>query len=197
MTLTSVAIRTSPVARGKWFLQTFLGVSPPDPPPNVPAIKESTTDTTGNAKVPTMRQTMQAHSVNPTCASCHKIFEPIGLALENFDAVGSWRTMDGESPIDPNGVLVDGTKVDGVQSLREWMVGRSDQFVQVVTEKLFTYALGRGVEYQDMPAVRSIVRDAAPGKYRFSAVVLGVVKSPAFQMNQKAGASGPGPVASR
>jgi len=197
MTLTSVAIRTSPVARGKWFLQTFLGISPPDPPPNVPAIKESAADTTGNAKVPTMRQTMEAHRANPVCASCHKIFEPMGLALENFDAVGAWRTMDGDSPIDASGVLVDGTKVDGIQSLRGWLVGRSDQFVQVVTEKMFTYALGRGVEYQDMPTVRSIVHDAAPGKYKFSAVVLGIVKSPAFQMNQKAGASGQGPVASR
>jgi mono/diheme cytochrome c family protein len=185
LTVTSNAARTSPVARGKWFLQTFLGVSPPDPPPNVPAIKDKPVDSTGNAKAPTMRQIMEMHHTSPTCASCHKIFEPIGLALENFDAVGSWRTEDGDSPVDASGVIVDGTKVDGVASLREWMVGRSDQFVRVVTEKLLTYALGRGVEYQDMPTVRSIVRDSAPGKYKFSAIVLGIVKSPTFQMNMK------------
>jgi len=99
--------------------------------------------------------------------------------------VGSWRTEDGDSPVDASGIIVDGTKVDGVASLRDWMVGRSDQFVRVVTEKLLTYALGRGVEYQDMPTVRSIVRDSAPGKYKFSAIVLGIVKSPTFQMNMK------------
>ena len=185
LTVASNAARTSPVARGKWFLQTFLGVSPPDPPPNVPAIKDKPVDSTGNAKAPTMRQIMEMHHTSPTCASCHKIFEPIGLALENFDAVGSWRTEDGDSPVDASGVIVDGTKVDGVASLRDWMVGRSDQFVRVVTEKLLTYALGRGVEYQDMPTVRSIVRDSAPGKYKFSAIVLGIVKSPTFQMNMK------------
>jgi len=185
LTVTSNAARTSPVARGKWFLQTFLGVSPPDPPPNVPAIKDKPVDSTGNAKAPTMRQIMEMHHTSPTCASCHKIFEPIGLALENFDAVGSWRTEDGDSPVDASGIIVDGTKVDGVASLRDWMVGRSDQFVRVVTEKLLTYALGRGVEYQDMPTVRSIVRDSAPGKYKFSAIVLGIVKSPTFQMNMK------------
>jgi cytochrome c5 len=185
MTVTSNAARTSPVARGKWFLQTFLGVSPPDPPPNVPAVKERPVDSTGNAKVPTMRETMELHHTNPVCASCHKIFEPMGLALENFDAVGAWRLQDGDSPIDATGVLVDGTKVDGVASLRDWLVGHSDQFERVVTEKLLTYALGRGVEYQDMPMVRSIVRDAAASNYQFSSLVLGIVKSPAFQMNMK------------
>ena len=185
LTLTSNAARTSPVTRGKWFLQTFLGVSPPDPPPNVPALKEQPVDSTGNAKPPTMRQTMEAHRVNPVCASCHKIFEPIGLALENFDAVGTWRTEDGDSPIDASGVLVDGSKVDGVASLRAALVRRSDQFVRVVTEKMLTYALGRGVEYKDMPLVRSIVRDSAGGNYRFTSIVLGIVKSAPFQMNTK------------
>jgi hypothetical protein len=186
LTVTSAAARTSPVTRGKWFLQTFLGVSPPDPPPNVPAIKEKPADTTGNVKAPTMRQTMEAHRTNPVCATCHKIFEPMGIALENFDAVGAWRTQDEGSLIDASGVLVDGTKVDGVASLREVLVRYSDQFVRVVTEKLLTYALGRGVEYEDMPLVRSIVQDSAAGKYRFSSLVLGIVKSPAFQMNTKA-----------
>ncbi len=185
LTETSAAARTSPVTRGKWFLQTFLGVSPPDPPPNVPAIKDQAVDSTGNAKVPTMRQTMEAHRANPVCASCHKIFEPIGLAMENFDAVGAWRTQDGDNAIDASGVLVDGTKVDGVASLREALVRRSDQFVRVITERLLTYALGRGVEYQDMPLVRSIVRDSAESQYRFSSIVLGIVKSAPFQMNTK------------
>ena len=191
LTQTSNAARTSPVTRGKWFLTTFLGVSPPDPPPNVPALKEQPVDSTGNAKPPTMRQAMEAHRANPVCASCHKIFEPIGLALENFDAVGSWRTQDGDSPIDASGVLVDGTKVDGVASLRDSLVRRSDQFVRVVTEKMLTYALGRGVEYQDMPLVRSIVRESAGTNYNFSSIVLGIVNSAPFQMNTKtAGESG-------
>jgi cytochrome c551/c552 len=185
LTQTSNAARTSPVTRGKWFLQTFLGVSPPDPPPNVPALKEQAVDSTGNSKPPTMRQTMEAHRTNPVCASCHKIFEPIGLALENFDAVGSWRTLDGDSPIDASGVLVDGTKVEGVASLRDALVRRSDQFVRVVTEKMMTYALGRGVEYRDMPLVRSIVRDSASSNYKFTSLVLGIVKSAPFQMNTK------------
>jgi hypothetical protein len=185
LTLTSNAARTSPVARGKWYLQTFLGVSPPDPPPNVPVIKEKPVDSTGNAKAPTMRETMEAHHTNPSCASCHKIFEPIGLGMENFDAIGSWRTRDGDSPIDPSGVLVDGTKVDGIASLRNSLVSRSDQFVRVVTEKMMTYALGRGVEYQDMPTVRNIVHDSAADKYRFTSVVLGIVKSTPFQTNMK------------
>jgi hypothetical protein len=185
LTVTSNAARTSPVARGKWFLQTFLGISPPDPPPNVPVIKEKPVDSTGNAKAPTMREIMELHHTSPSCASCHKIFEPIGLALENFDAVGTWRTQDGDSPIDASGVLVDGTKVDGIVSLRDMLVRRSDQFTRVVTEKLMTYALGRGVEYQDMPLVRSIVRDSAASHYKFSSVVMGVVKSPAFQTNMK------------
>jgi hypothetical protein len=186
LTVTSAAARTSPVARGKWFLQTFLGVSPPDPPPDVDtSLKEKPADPTGNTKAPTMRQTMEAHRANPTCASCHKIFEPLGFALENFDAVGAWRTQDEGIPVDATGVIVDGTKVDGVGALREVLVRYSDQFVRVVTEKLLIYALGRGVEYQDMPMVRSIVRDAAASKYKFSSIVLGIVKSAPFQMNQK------------
>jgi hypothetical protein len=185
MTLTSYANRTSAAVRGKWFLQTFLGVQPPDPPPNVPVLKEKPADTTGNLKAPTMRQIMAAHTANPTCATCHRIFEPIGLALENFDAVGTWRTMDGDNTIDTAGVLADGTKLDGVGSLRNSLVGRSDQFARVVTEKLLTYSLGRGMEYQDMPMVRTIVRDSAGSKYKFSSIVLGIVKSAPFQMNTK------------
>jgi hypothetical protein len=161
-------------------------VSPPDPPPNVPAIKEKAADATGNARTPTMRETMEAHHANPSCNTCHQIFEPLGLALENFDAVGMWRTQDEGSPIDASGKIVDGTKVDGVASLRNVLVRYSPQFERVVTEKLMTYALGRGVEYQDMPMVRSIVRDAAASKFKFSSIVLGIVKSAPFQMNAKA-----------
>jgi len=189
MTETSIAVRTSPVTRGKWFLQTFLGVSPPDPPPNVPQIKDKPADVTGNAKTPTMRETMEMHHTNAVCSSCHAIFEPIGLALENFDAVGAWRTYDEGAPIDATGVLVDGSKLDGVASLRNALVRYSDQFERVVAEKLLIYALGRGVEYQDMPLVRSIVHDSAPNNYKFSSLVLGIVKSPAFQMNMKPAAS--------
>ena len=191
MTETSVAVRTSPVARGKWFLQTFLGVSPPDPPPNVPQIKDKPADATGNAKTPTMRETMEMHHTNQVCASCHAIFEPIGLALENFDAVGAWRTEDEGTPIDATGVLVDGTKLNGVSSLREALVRYSPQFERVVIEKLLTYALGRGVEYQDMPLLRSMLRDAASSNYKFSSLVLGIVKSPAFQMDTKSAPAKP------
>jgi cytochrome c5 len=185
LTETSAAARTSPVTRGKWFEKTFLGLSPPDPPPNVPQIKDKPADATGNAKTPTMRETMELHHTNPVCASCHKIFEPIGLALENFDAVGAWRTQDEGSPIDATGVLVDGTKLNGVSSLRDALVRYAPQFERVVTEELLTYALGRGVEYQDMPMLRSIVRDSASSNYKFSSLVLGIVRSPAFQMNMK------------
>jgi mono/diheme cytochrome c family protein len=187
LTVTSNAAHTSPVARGKWFQTTFLGVEPPQPPPGVDtSLKEKTVgDTTGNVKVPTMRDIMDRHHTNPTCASCHKIFEPIGLALENFDGVGSWRTEDEGNPVDATAVMVDGTKVDGVVGLRGMLVRYSDQFVRVVTEKLLTYALGRGVDDADMPAVRSIVRGAEPGRYQFSSIVLGIVKSDAFQMNMK------------
>jgi hypothetical protein len=187
LAVTSNAARTSPVTRGKSFLQMFLGVSPPDPPPGVDtSLKVKPADVAGNEKAPTMRQTMDLHHTNPTCATCHRIFEPIGLALENFDAVGAWRTQDEGGPIDASGVLVDGSKVDGVASLRDVLVRYSDQFVRVVAEKLLTYALGRGVEYEDMPMVRAIVRDSAATRYKFSSLVMSIVKSPQFQMNMKA-----------
>ena len=132
-----------------------------------------------------MRDIMERHRSNPTCSSCHNIFEPIGLALENFDGVGAWRTQEDGNPVDATAVMVDGTKVDGVVGLRGMLVRYSDQFVRVVTEKLLTYALGRGVEDRDMPTVRSIVRGAEPNKYRFSSIVLGIVKSDSFQKNHK------------
>jgi mono/diheme cytochrome c family protein len=186
LTVTSQPARTSPVTRGKWFLQTFLGVSPPDPPPNVPAIKPKVEDNgSGNIKEPTMREQMEQHRANPVCATCHRIFEPMGIAMENYDAIGAWRTAVDGTPIDVTGVLVDGTKVNGVVTLRDVLVRYQDQYVRVVAERLMTYALGRGVEYEDMPLVRSIVRDAAKDKYRFSSLVMGIVKSAPFQMNSK------------
>jgi hypothetical protein len=187
MLVTSQATRTSPVTRGKVFLETFLGVSPPSPPPNVPMIKEAAQDNTGNAKEPTMRERMAMHHQNPTCSSCHNLFEPIGIALENFDGVGAWRHQDEGQPIDPSGTLADGTKIDGPKSLRDVLMRNSEQFVRVVTEKLLTYALGRGLDDEDMPLVRAITRGAAVGDYRFSSLVLGVVKSEPFQHNVKGG----------
>jgi hypothetical protein len=185
MSVTSQATRTSPVTRGKVFLETFLGVSPPGPPPVVPELKAAAQDNTGSGKEPTMRERMEMHHSNPTCASCHSLFEPIGLALENFDGVGAWRLKDEGQPIDPAGQLADGTKIDGAASLRAFVGRNSEQFVRVVAEKLLTYGLGRGVETGDMPLVRSIVRDASARDYRFSTLVLGVVQSAPFQNNQK------------
>jgi hypothetical protein len=190
LTVTSNAARTSPVTRGKWFMTTFLGVAPPQPPPNVPAFTERKQDTTGNTKPPTMREALEKHRINATCSACHQIFEPMGLALENFDAVGTWRTLDEGQPIDASGVLPDGTKVNGVVDLRKAMRDKySDQFVQVVAEKLLTYAVGRGTEYQDMPMVRTINRDAAKNGYHFSSLVMSIVKSDMFRMNQKVAAT--------
>jgi hypothetical protein len=185
LTVTSNPARTSPVTRGKWLQQTLLGVSPPDPPPGVEAALAAPTGNTGNSKTPTMRQQLEAHRRNPTCSSCHSIFEPMGIALENFDAVGAWRTLEEGGPIDASGILPDGTKVDGIVSLRNAFVRYSDQFARVVAEKLLTYSLGRGVEHQDMPMVRTMARAAAADNYRFSSLVLSIVRSDMFQMNQK------------
>jgi mono/diheme cytochrome c family protein len=189
LTVSSQPGRTSPVQRGKWFMQTFLGVSPPSPPPGV-VIRIATTekDAHGGTKM-SMRQQMEAHRTTEPCKSCHKIMDPIGFTLENFDAVGKWRTEDGGVPVDATGQIVDGTKMDGVAGLREVMLRYSPQFVRVATEKLLIYALGRGAEWYDMPLVRSIVRDAAADNYRFSSLVIGIVKSPQFQMNTKTGST--------
>ncbi|MBN1238121.1 MAG: DUF1592 domain-containing protein [Gammaproteobacteria bacterium] len=185
LTITSDAARTSPVKRGKWFLETFLGISPPDPPPGV---ETDLAPVEGEAPK-TLRARLEAHRTDPNCASCHKIFEPMGLAMENFDAVGKWRTEDAGNPIDPTGVTNDGTPLDGVRSLRELTVQNGELFAQVVTEKLLTYAIGRGLEYQDMPLIRSITRSAAENDYRFSSLLMGVIESPAFTMNMKSGTS--------
>jgi mono/diheme cytochrome c family protein len=185
LTITSDAARTSPVKRGKWFLETFLGLSPPDPPPGV----ETDLKPVEGEAPKTLRARLEAHRINPTCVSCHQIFEPMGLAMENFDGVGAWRTLDAGQPIDPTGVTNDGTPLDGVRSLREFAVENGDVFAQTVTEKLLTYAIGRGLEYEDMPLVRSIMHDAAEDDYRFSSLLMGVIRSPAFTMNVKTAAN--------
>ena len=185
LTVTSHATRTSPVVRGKWILDNILNAPPPPPPANVPPLPESEE----SGRVLSMRARMEEHRKNPVCANCHKLFDPIGLAMENFDAVGRLRERDGGSlgvPIDASGELVDGTKVDGVVSLRRALLRQPELFVGTVTEKLMTYALGRGVAADDMPAVRAIIRDAAGQDYRLSAIVLGIVKSTPFTMRIKA-----------
>jgi mono/diheme cytochrome c family protein len=180
--VTSVANRTSPVARGKWVLENLMGVPPPLPPPNVPAIDESPEA----AKASSLRQKMEIHRGNPACAACHRIMDPIGFTLENFDLVGRWRTRDGNAPIDATSQLFDGTPLDGPVSLRKALLARSDVFVRTATEKLMTYGTGRALKYYDMPVVRQVVRDAATNDYRFSSLVLGIVKSDPFQMKMKA-----------
>ncbi len=185
LTVTSHATRTSPVVRGKWILDNILNAPPPPPPANVPPLPEGEE----SGRVMSMRERMEAHRKNPVCANCHKLFDPIGLAMENFDAVGRLRERDGGSlgvPIDASGELVDGTKVDGVVSLRRALLRQPELFVGTVVEKLMTYGLGRGLTADDMPAVRSIIRDAAARDYRLSAVVLGIVKSTPFTMRIKA-----------
>jgi mono/diheme cytochrome c family protein len=183
-TISSKPSGTSAVQRGKTVLQVFLGTEPPPPPPNVPQLQILATDVHGGVR-PTIRQQMEMHRAVEPCASCHKIMDPIGFSLENFDAVGHWRTTDDGAPINTAGVLVDGTKLNGVKELREAMLRYAPQFERVATEKLMIYALGRGTEYFDMPLIRSIVHDAAKNNYRFSSLVLGVVKSEPFQMNGK------------
>jgi len=183
LTTTSKPDRTSPVTRGKWIMTNILGMSPPDPPPNVPPLKPRSNDATGNAPDQTMRQKMLQHRVRADCAQCHRLMDPIGFALENFDAIAAWRTDDEGARIDASTEVFDSTRIDGPVALRRWLAGYSSQFVAVVAEKLLTYALGRGVEYQDMPEVRSIVRAGAARDNRFSALVLAIVKSRPFQMN--------------
>jgi hypothetical protein len=185
LTITSDVARTSPVKRGKWFLETFLDISPPDPPPGV----ETDLKETPGAAPTTLRARLEAHRINPTCSACHQIFEPLGLAMENFDAVGAWRTLDAGKPIDTTGVTNDGVALDGLASLRKFALDNGDVFAQAVTERLLTYAIGRGLEYEDMPLVRKITHDAADDDYKFSAVLMGVIESPAFMMNVKSAPS--------
>jgi len=182
LTVTSYPDRTSPVVRGKWILENLLGTPPPPPLPNVPPLKA--TDTSG--VILPMRQRMERHRANPVCASCHAMMDPLGLSLENFDAIGRWRTLgESSAPIDATGASPDGTRFEGPDGLRSVLL-RSDRFVATLTEKMMTYALGRGLEYYDTPSVRAILRDSARDDYRFSSLVVGVVESAPFRM-RKAG----------
>jgi hypothetical protein len=172
--------RTSPVLRGQWLLENLLGTPPASPPPNVEALVEIVE----GQQASTVRARLEAHRTNPSCNACHAVIDPLGFALENFDAVGRWRLMDREArvPIDASGVLVDGTAVAGPVELREALLERPDQFVQTLTEKLMTYGLGRALEHTDMPTIRRIVRDSAENDYRFSDLVWGIVNSTQFRM---------------
>jgi hypothetical protein len=178
LTVTSLADRTTVVGRGKWLLDNVLGAPPPPAPANVPPLKDSQS----GGRILSVRERMEQHRANPVCASCHARMDPLGFALENFDATGQWRTRDGDTAIDASAVLPDGTKLDGPVGLRRWILGRPEQFVGAMTEKLLMYGLGRGIDYYDAPAVRKIVREAAGENYRFQTLILGVVKSTPFQM---------------
>jgi hypothetical protein len=177
--VTSHADRTSPVVRGKWILENLVGSPPPPPPPNVPPLAD-----TAGSKPLTMRARMEEHRANPVCASCHKVMDPMGLAMENFDAVGAWRSDDNGQPVDASGQLTDGTKIDGVAGLRAALLKRPDVLAATVTERLLTYALGRGLGPEDMPAVRAIVRQAKGNDYRFGSLIEGVVNSAPFRMRR-------------
>jgi hypothetical protein len=180
LTVTSYGDRTSPVQRGKWILENLLGLTPPPPPPNVPALKERV----AGGKVLTMRQRIAQHRENPACAGCHNLMDPIGLSTENFDAVGRFRTLEDGMPVDASGGLPDGTTFNGIEGLRAGLLRRPELFVGTMTEKLLTYAIGRGLEPADAPAVRAIERNARAADYRFSSLVLGVVNSAPFQMRR-------------
>jgi mono/diheme cytochrome c family protein len=186
--VTSRPNRTSPVLRGKWIMENILGTPPPEPPPNVPVLPERS----GVERVLTMRERMAEHRANAVCAACHNVIDPLGFALEHFDAVGGWRDLDaGYKPIDEAGTLPDGTKFDSGAAFLDALVKHPEPFVNTVTERLLTYALGRGLAYYDRPAVRKIVRDSAPGKYRFSSLILGIAKSLPFQMRRAEAPSTP------
>jgi len=180
LTVTSYPNRTSPVLRGKWVLENILGTPPPAPPPNVPDLEENGP----GQEARSLRARLEAHRRNPTCASCHRVMDPLGLALENFDGLGQWREKEPGGAIDPAGQLADGTPIDGPVALREAVLEHPEMFVRTVTEKLMTYGLGRGIELDDRPLVRGVAREAAARDYRWSAIVLGIVRSAPFQMKK-------------
>jgi hypothetical protein len=179
--MTSVADRTSPVQRGKWIMEALLGSPPPPPPPNIPAL-EDTKPATETGKALSTRERMEEHRKNPACTSCHRVIDPLGLALENFDVVGAWRIKDNGVAVDTAAKLYDGADLDGPASLRQALINHSESVIRNFTENLLAYALGRRVEYFDQPTVRAIVRNAGQNGNRFSAFVLGIVNSPAFRM---------------
>ncbi|MFM2129410.1 MAG: hypothetical protein RL477_956, partial [Pseudomonadota bacterium] len=177
--VTAYPNRTSPVLRGSYILESLMGTPPAPPPPNVEAFKENKE----GEKPKTIRQIMETHRASPTCNACHGVMDPLGFSLENFDTIGAYRSMDRftRTAIDTSGKLVDGTPVNGVSDLRKALLTRSDQFAQTFVEKMTTYALGRGIEYYDMPGIRKIVKSAKPSNFKFSTLVMGIVSSPAFQ----------------
>jgi hypothetical protein len=177
LTVTSYATRTSPVIRGKWILGNLVGTPPPPPLPDVPALDDNTV----SAGLP-VRERLQQHRTNATCATCHSVIDPVGFALENFDAVGRWRTREEGRPVDASGGLPDGSRFVGVRGLEEGLLKRPEIFVGTLTEKLLTFALGRGVEPSDGPAVREVVRAAQAADYRPSALIGAIVNSVPFQM---------------
>jgi len=181
LAVTSYPNRTAPTIRGKWVLEQLLGTPPPPPPPNVPSLK----DDQSTQKL-TMRERMEAHRVNPACAACHKMMDPLGFALDNFDGIGGWRdaTGPGSGPIDSSGTLPDGTAFNGPDGLREVLLKKRDMFVETFTERLLTYALGRGVEEYDYPVIRKIVHDASADNQKWSSIILGIVNSTPFQMRR-------------
>jgi hypothetical protein len=168
--------------RGKWVMEVLLGTPPPPPPPNIPDLEE--TQSVKDARLLSVRERMEVHRANPACTSCHRVMDPVGLALENFDATGAWRIKDNGVPVDPTGELYDGTKIDGPVDLRNALLKRSDVLLLYFTESLMTYALGRPVTYRDMPTVRAIVREAARNDNRISSFILAVVNSAAFRMSR-------------
>jgi hypothetical protein len=190
LTVTSASNRTSPVARGKWVLEQLLGVSPPPPPPNVPALAENNVLGGETIRLRSVRDRLEQHRTSEPCRSCHKIMDPIGLALENFDAVGAWRTQDSGFKVDPSGELVDGTKVNGPAALRDALLHYQPAFKSNFTAKLLTYALGRGLTASDMPGVRKIIRESGPD-HRFGSLVLNIVKSEPFRMRRATGNEAP------
>jgi hypothetical protein len=180
--MTSIATRTSPTIRGKYILTTLMGLPAPVPPPNVPALDQSA----AQGAIPrTTRERVESHRRNPVCASCHRNIDPLGFALENFDSTGAWRETEGKNPIDVSGILQDGTPIDSAAALRNWFAAHPEVFVGNVTERLMIYALGRGLEPNDMPVVRAIVRRAAGADYRFLTVIESIVESAPFQMRIK------------
>jgi len=185
LALTSYPTRTSPVLRGKWLLDTILGAPPPSPPPDVPALPEGE----GGRRTTSVRERLERHRQAPACATCHASIDPPGFALEQYDGLGGWRTRDEYgNPVDASATLPSGRTVEGMAGLRAWLLERPEQFAGTVTEKLLSYALGRGLEHADRPTVRAVVRDAAADDYRWSALVAGIAKSPAFLTRNAAAA---------
>jgi hypothetical protein len=181
LTVTSYSTRTSPVLRGKWVLENLLASAPPPPPPDVPSLETKGAEP---EKPPTIREAMTRHRASPVCASCHARMDPIGFAMENFDAIGRWREFDGGQPIDASGVFPDGTSFDGIAGLKREILRQPEQFAGTMAEKLLMYAIGRNLQYYDAPAVRAIVREAEATRFTLPSLVLGVVKSRPFQMRQ-------------